>query len=485
MDEVLSYTLVSDHSLLHLNNATVSGMDANPPLFTNLYWFIGHYISLNIEFLRAVTIMLFAVSIALFYYYITSFLGRPVTNFVLVSIIVAFTYLNLTLSTQIRAYSLFLLISCTYFIVLHKLIDKPARAPWLLMHVLTGTLLVFTHNFGLFYLAASGAFFGLWWRWSRQPVYLRVLATHLLVALIWVTVWYPSFSIQAQAGKPHSWIDPPTFLSFFRTIGELAPTLSSRMEYIPTLSFLAILRVILVGGLFLYIAIPKLQDDYRRTATDKAFQFYLLSGFLYILVICLAFGVTVIHTSIFISRYLWPSHLLLIYQLVYAWYHFMEARRVPQLAYVLPVYVVLLGSFLFYQNRKVIIFPSGVIPYLEKLNPRYPVLVESAYYFLPIWFHKSVPSPRYLLDWESASVHGNVRSATVEYWILKSMREKYGIDAIISNSEFNKASMPHFYVIDEAAHYQIERFIDTKQIRVVRQLPIMIAGHRLLECVFR
>ena len=46
MDEVLSYILLSDPSLGHMNWAIVGNIDANPPLFFNLYWLLGHGISL-------------------------------------------------------------------------------------------------------------------------------------------------------------------------------------------------------------------------------------------------------------------------------------------------------------------------------------------------------------------------------------------------------------------------------------------------------
>lgn len=66
MDEVLSYQLISDPSVAHLNAALVSGMDANPPFFPNLYWLMGH-LSLHPQFLRIVSIALFAATAALFF----------------------------------------------------------------------------------------------------------------------------------------------------------------------------------------------------------------------------------------------------------------------------------------------------------------------------------------------------------------------------------------------------------------------------------
>ncbi|NEU69566.1 hypothetical protein GK091_21980 [Spirosoma agri] len=488
MDEVLSYLLVSDPSVAHLNDAVVSGMDANPPLFVNLYWFIGHTISMNPQFLRAVSVVIFAGTIALFYRNTSTLIGKPITNFVFITLIVAFTYLNLTLSTQIRGYSLFLLISLGYFMVLHRLMQSPSQTKWLIGFVLLGILLVFTHNFGLFYAASSGAFVAGLLLWSKNRKYWWVLGAHGLIALIWLLVWYPSFAIQTEAGKPHSWIPLPTFLSFFATVGELAPTVSSTLERrIPVIS---ILRFLLIAGLWLYIALPRLRAGYEQVIHDRAFTFYVLSGFLYIVPILIALAVTLVHTSVFISRYLWPGHLLLIYQLLYAFYFFAprlpaRVRQFTLSVKLLPVYMALLAVFMFYQNRKTAIFPSGVLSYLPQLDKQYPVFVETADYFLPIWFHHQTPQIRYLLDWKTASQEGNILNATVHHKILKSVREKYGVGNILPSQGFNRTSVPHFYVIDESSNYQIEHFIENGQVRVVRQLPINIEGHRILECVFQ
>ncbi|GAB3702590.1 hypothetical protein GCM10027592_32160 [Spirosoma flavus] len=488
MDEVLSYLLVSDPSLTHANDAVVSGMDANPPLFVNVYWYVGHFISLNPQFLRAVSICLFAMAVALFYRYVTSLLGKPVLNFYLFSAMIGLTYLNLMLSTQIRAYALFLLISVGYFISLHQLITSPRKVQWLATFVITGILLVFTHNFGLFYVAASGAFSLLIFLLSRQRNYLLLIGAHGLIGLIWLLVWYPSFVIQTDAGKPHSWIPLPTFATFFYTVGELAPAISSSLER--KFSLLPILRFALVVGLFVYVVRPRLRDKFEDFKADKAFTFYVLAGFIYLATLGISLIVSLVHTSVFISRYLWPSHLLLIYQLVYAIYILPKRWRISVrlpafLPRLLPVYVGLLGGFLFYQNRKVVIFPSGVTDYLSRLDKRYPVFVETADYFLPIWFHDKKANVHYLLDWETAAQEGNNLTATVEHKILKSVHEKYNVPQILTTPHFNRNVVPHFYMIDEDNSYQIEHFIEQGQVRIIRQLPIAIKGHRILECAFQ
>lgn len=486
MDEVLSYVLISDPSPVHLNDAVVSSMDANPPLFPNLYWFIGHAMSLDPLFLRALSVVLFASTIALFYWYTTRLIGDPVINFVLISVMVYFTYQNFAHSTEIRSYAVLLPISCVYFIIMHWLINRPTSA-WLLAgHTLVGMLMAFCHNYGLFYLAASGAFFLSLLIWSKQRNYALVLATYGLIGIVWLVVWYPSFSIQAYAGQPHSWIPLPTVSTFFSNVGDLIPSPLQRIEWRPWVWWMPMLRVIAVVGLFTCVVVPKLKMGFQAVRQDEAFQFLLLSGFVYLTVIIIAMTVTFTYTSVFISRYMWPSQLLIMFQLVYTYYHFAGPRRiVPRLAWLLPVYSLFLGILMFERVWKMQTpFQSQILEYLPQLSAPYPVFVERADYFLPIWFHKQRPNVSFLLDWKTADRPNNIKSATVDYKMLKSLKEKYKVGGIVEADQFNASHFPHFYVVDEQAIYQIEGFIKSGQIKVINELPIAMPGHRLLECAF-
>ena len=487
MDEVLSCVLISDPSLAHLNDAVVSNMDANPPLFPNLYWLVGHMISLEPLFFRAFSVILFISTITLFSWYTTRLIGNPVTNFVLISAMVYLTYQNFQHSTEIRSYAVLLPISCVYFILMQRLIDNPASCQLLAWHTLVGMLMAFCHNYGLFYLAAAGAFFLSLLLWSRQRSYAFVLATFGLIGAVWLIVWYPSFTIQSDAGKPHSWIPLPTLTSFFSAVGDLIPSLSDRLEWKPSFWWLPILRVSLVVGLYLYLVVPRLKAGFAAMRQDKAFQFLLLSGFVYLTTIIISLTVSLTYTSVFLSRYMWPSQLLIMFQLMYAYYHFMGTERfTPQLARLLPVYALLLGGVIFYKVWKMqTSFPSRILTYLPQLNTRYPVIVERADYFLPIWFHKQRSNITFLLDWQTADRPDNIKSATVDYKILKSLKEKYNVAGIVPIKSFTAASFPHFYVIDEQAVYQVEDYIKRGRIKVVNELPMAMPGHRLLECAFQ
>ena len=489
MDEVLSYVLISDPSLAHLNHALVSGMDANPPLFPNLYWFIGHYGSLNPLFLRIVSVLLFSGTIAVFFWYTTRLVGNAVVNFLLISVMVYMTHQNFVHATAIRSYAILLPISCAYFISIHRLINKPGSFPLLAAHTVLGLLLAFCHNFGAFYLAASGAAFLIVWLWSKQRDYLLVLATFGVIAVTWLVVWYPSFVIQSDAGKPHSWISLPTVRSFFSNVGDLIPGVPVKLSWLPPSLWLDVLRVVLTVALYLYIAMKGLRAGFGVVRHDPAFQFFLLSGFVYLTVILIALVVSLTYTSVFISRYMWPSQLLIMYQWVYGWYYVAGSVRVVpafRLARWLPVYALLLGGVMVYKVWKTPSnFRSEVLTYLPTQDVQTPVFVETADYFLPIWYHKQRPNVSFLLNWKLANRPGNILAATVDYKILSSLRDNYHVRGIVSANQFTATSFPHFYVVDTREHYQIEAYIKSGQVKVIRELPMNMPGHRLLECVFQ
>ncbi|RZL13852.1 MAG: hypothetical protein EOO62_07040 [Hymenobacter sp.] len=483
MDEVSSYVLLSDPSLGHANKALVSGLEANPPLSMNVYWLLGHTISLSPMFLRSCSVLFFALTVAVFYRYITGLLGRPVATFVVLTAFVCLTYLNFTLAPQVRSYALFSLLHLLFFLNSHRLATAPTRLGWLLAEVVLGTAVVYTHNFGLLYVATMAAFFGCLLLWSRRWEYLRVLGALAAVGGIWLLGWFSNFQLQAQIGKPHSWIPLPTFLSFFRTVGELLPTLSANLEHKPYLQFLPVLRVAAMVLLILYLGLPRLRRGYANLVKDPAALFFMQASFVALGSTVLALGASFTVASVFLSRYMWPNHLLFGAVVIYAYHCFVRAGTVPAKMFLVTGYAALLVPFIVYQNRKTVLFPSAILPPLAKLNPQYPLFFESADYFLPVWYQHIRPNTYFLLDWPAA-LKSPTLSSTIDYGIIVSLRDIYHVPQVVRLPEFNSQRFPHFYVMDQHSHYQIEEFLETGQVRVVRTIPTGIEGHQILECTF-
>ena len=483
MDEVSSYVLLSDASLAHANKALVSGLEANPPLTMNAYWLLGHGISLSPMFLRSCSVVFFALTVTFFYGYSTRLLGRPAVNFVVLTLFVCFTYLNFTLATQVRSYALFSLLHLLFFLNSHRLTTAPSRFKLLLIELVLGTAVVYAHNFGLLYVATMAAFFGCLLLWSRRWEYLRVLGTLAAVGGIWFVGWFANFQLQSQIGKPHSWIPLPTFLSFFRTVGELLPTLSANLEAKGYLQFLPVLRVLFVLGLIVYLGLPLLRQGYAKLAHDPAGLFFVQASFVAVGTTVLTLVASFTVASVFLSRYMWPNHLLFAGVALYAYHHFFRAGTVPARRFLLPAYAALLLPFIVYQNRKVVIFPSVILPSLVGLNPQYPMFFESADYFLPVWYQHIRPNTYFLLDWPAA-LRSPTLSSTIDYGIIISLRDYYHVPQVVKLNEFNAVRFPHFYVMDQHSHYQIEEFLEAGKVRVVRTIPTGVAGHQILECTF-
>ncbi|GAB4039563.1 hypothetical protein [Spirosoma jeollabukense] len=245
------------------------------------------------------------------------------------------------------------------------------------------------------------------------------------------------------------------------------------------------MRVCLVLGLFAYIALPRLKRGYRAVVEEDAFSFYLFTGWV---AMATAGGTVIVsytYLSVFLSRYQWPTHLLLLYQVVFAVYQLAPQVRFPaRLVRFVPLYVLLLIGFMFYQNRKIVHFPSGILDYLPRNDAQYPVFFESADYFLPIW-HYQLANAYFLMHRQTVLTPGNLKNASTDYNLFVSMRAKYNEPRVVKAAEFTKQRFPHFYLIDESSRYQIEYFIARKRVKVLNVIPVPIAGHRILECTLQ
>lgn len=67
---------------------------------------------------------------------------------------------------------------------------------------------------------------------------------------------------------------------------------------------------------------------------------------------------------------------------------------------------------------------------------------------------------------------------------MKSVWDKYRLDAVITPDQFNRRTVPHFYVIDESHHYQMEYLLRQKAIKIIRKLPTYTPEFTILECTF-
>lgn len=268
-------------------------------------------------------------------------------------------------------------------------------------------------------------------------------------------------------------------------MGELLPTFSAHLEATRYGQLLPGLRVAAMLALLLGLSLPTLRRGYAALVREPAALLLVQAAFVALGSLGVALMASFAITSVFLSRYLWPVHLLFAVGILCAVRRWVPVGwRVPGERWALLAYGLAIPFFVAHQNRKTVHFPSGILPYLSVLNPRYPVFYESANCFMPIWYQHLWPGARFLLDWPAA-LRAKSLGATGFCHILASLRASYHVPEIVTMPEFNAQNYPRFYVVDEGEIRQMDDFIASGQLRVVRILPTVLPGHQLLECEFR
>lgn len=477
LDEVLTMTLLTDPSVRHMLNAIPTGIDANPPLyFLALHGLVQH-LTTSALVLRSISIGFFALAVAGFFHYTNRLVPSPAVNFIVFITTLCFTYLNYVQATQIRPYSLYLLLGIWHIVVSHKLVAAPVNVRLLGWYALSGLGLVFVHTFGLLYLGACIGFFCLLSIWSRQKRYLVVPVVGLLVAGTWGLLWYARMQTQADVGKPYGWLPVPTIRYFVETTGSLLPAIA-KIDTYNGLWVLPTVRVLLLFGLMGWLLMPQLRKGFAETVQNKAFSFFLLTAFVFVATLGITTLVSLVYTPVLVGKYLWVSHLLIVYQLVYAvgqWRPHVRLPTVPRP--VLYVYGVVVAVLIGYQNTRWSYFSSAPIRAVQQLNPAYPVIYESSLHFLPVQYHR-LTSAYFVLDWKTSFQY----RATTEYKVLAFLRKKYGMQTIIRASELRQARFARFYVFDDIDDGKFEQLLRDNHLRMLRVMPTSAPKYRILEC---
>ncbi|UFH52534.1 hypothetical protein [Spirosoma sp. KNUC1025] len=473
LDEVFSMTLLEDPSFGHMNEAITSGLETNPPLFFYVYWFLGHTISLNTTFLKIVSGGLYLTAIYFFYLYTIKLINRPKQNFFIYLGAIGLTQLNYVQPTQIRGYSLYILLVCLHVITTHKLFKSPGTTWLLVTHFISGLALLLTHYYGLFIVAISASAFLPLLFWSRQKTYAYPIGSVLLIVCSWLLLWYPQFQLQSSATAAGFWIVKPTATAFFRTIGNLIPSIPKVSGVIP---YWDIVRVALVTGLFLQMAVKRFRPSWRTFVQDEVYSFYVLTGYLFIGVSLLALAVSLLYVPILVDRYLWPLNLFILFQFAYAVCYYKPIIHPARFA--LPLYALCLCLLMLVQSRRATAFPTSVARYLPTLNKSYPVFYESLFYFLPLNYYQ-LGSNRFWMDWDSS-----IKSNTIsEYRAARLFREQYAMTGVVAPHDFSTNHFGRFYIVDEAKKYKFEKLIAAGKIRVIRIIPVPESDVRILECI--
>jgi hypothetical protein len=261
----------------------VAETESTPPTWYLVGWFF-HWVGVPVEAVRWLSVLFGAAAAVLTVLFARSFLPLPAAT--LAGLVVALAWQLVTRGHELRAYSLYLLLSITFALVLYAAASRPTRQRLAALAGVTALGLL-THYVFALVLAT-----GLLWLRVRGPrdtvsqsqelsrgtqagcgstgqrlsdtvsqgrFRRRLVALSLLAGLLPALVWLPGFVQQVQNDR-YSWVASfealdaaAVYSTFFWNPEELyVEAQDVSIPALPALARLAILALVLVGALLLW-----------------------------------------------------------------------------------------------------------------------------------------------------------------------------------------------------------------------------------------
>ncbi|HEY3062496.1 MAG TPA: glycosyltransferase family 39 protein [Chloroflexota bacterium] len=202
---------------------------------------------------------------------------------------VALAPLQIDLAQEARMYGLLLLLTAVSLLLLDSVLTCP-KSTTLVPYAAVASLMLYTHYYAAFLLAAEGATVLFTLRGASRPAALKALAA-LLVAGVLFVPWLPVLAEQARNIQGDYWIEAPRWTTLWVTFRELAAHTP------PDEPFRIPLRIAYVveAGLLVWGGVLATRNQRQRAA--------LLLG---ILPLGLALGMSVLVAPVFAVRYVSP-----------------------------------------------------------------------------------------------------------------------------------------------------------------------------------
>jgi mannosyltransferase len=193
--------------------------DVHPPL----YFLVLHYwIALfgDAEFtIRFLSVIFGTLAIFMMYKVGSLIFDRNVG--LLSSVILALSAFHIYYSQELRAYSLMVLLTLASMYYFIRLLEERKRGIYA-GYILSSTLLLYTHYFGIFVVLVQNVFFFSHHLFMKRRVKISPRKWHRLQAILFIT-FLPCFpfllrqSIVIQSGAFLGWIPRPSLISVFIT----------------------------------------------------------------------------------------------------------------------------------------------------------------------------------------------------------------------------------------------------------------------------
>jgi hypothetical protein len=303
-DELYSYYFLADQSFNHMLVAFNDKINNTPILYFALGWVWARFFGageLSLRLFSSVGICIACVvtwiTLRRTYSFLPTALGLLT--------VVCTSSLILDQNAEARMYGLFLAVCALGLLQFDTLNRSNVESRLnLIVNICIHAAMVNTHLFGIFY---SGAIFltQVVWDAYRQVFRTRVYLSIMLGGLSLI-FYIPTFLIQADAGKPRTWIPSPTLTDLTRLMDLSSPTFFQAR----VLGWI----LLMAGVLFLinsyHSKTPQVDERsvQDRAADSKTLEIPLiLVAFSYLIVPVFVWFVSRAVKPIFIERYLIPS----------------------------------------------------------------------------------------------------------------------------------------------------------------------------------
>ena len=296
---------------IHVAHENISGIideassDVHPPLYYFLLHYWINFFGDSEESARLLSALFGIICIPLAYKLAALLFDRPTG--ILSALFMAFSHFNIDFSQETRMYSLLVMLTLASLYFFLKLFE--ARSNWMMMgYVLTSILLMHTHVYGLFVIAAENIFF-LTLYFSSRELFKRVFKRWILAQSILFLLFVPWLTVltrQVLRVRKGFWIPRPTWNEFRLTWITIAGSYKLTWLLVP----LAAIPVILLLKRVSRASAPFINNSENQSNASLPFTNRQKILFLLIWlagVILLPFVVSHFVTPIFLLKYTIPA----------------------------------------------------------------------------------------------------------------------------------------------------------------------------------
>ncbi len=247
----------------------LSSYDSTPPLFYLSLWGWHKVVGSNIIGLAVLPFVFSILSVLAIF-----FLGKQIFNYkigLLSSLFFSLSALNIDYSTEIRAYSLLVFLSCLSMIFWWRILEKPSQKNWLL-YVLFTTLCLYTHYTAFVLVALQGFLMVIY----RREEIKRIVCYYILIFILFL----PQLLIFGRWSNIFSGGSGPAPL-FSRIFTHGSPLIFGKYFY--NLMFGRTggsSWLVVAGGFAVFVLLMVLAVKYRSEVKMRILFWFIVGGFL-------------------------------------------------------------------------------------------------------------------------------------------------------------------------------------------------------------